>query len=240
MIEKDQRFEPILQQLSDLSHNRLKYIIGDARIILSQPSLVEKFCKENFSFSWPPSRIQFIGNLPFQIATILLIQWLHMMYPKTIANTTWIDSPDIDVILTLMFQKELAERITCPLPANINASKVGRLTFVTQFICEARLLFHINRNQFCPKPNVDASLIQLSKKNFDYQREVSLIELEKVCKFLFLERRKTINTLLKRLPKYDLLIKQFDSTSISLLDRRAEQLDMKQMILMTKILSSYI
>lgn len=235
-IEKDKRFEPILQQLSQLSQGRLKYLIGDAQILLSRPLFIQKFCSENFSFSWPPSKIQLVGNLPFQIATVLLIQWLHIMNSSDDNSMNWIGNPDIDVVLTLMFQKELAERITYPLSSIKSSTTVGRLTFITQFICEAKLLFHVDKNQFCPKPKVNASIIQLVKKSFEYQKSISLKDLEYACKFLFSERRKTINTLLKRLPKYDSIIKNIDYNVISILDKRPEQLNMSQMISLAKLL----
>lgn len=235
-IEKDKRFEPILQQLSQLSQGRLKYLIGDAQILLSKPSFIQKFCHENFSFSWPPSKIQLVGNLPFQIATVLLIQWLHMMNSSEDNNVNWIGNPDIDVVLTLMFQRELAERITFPLSSTKSSTTIGRLTFIAQFMCETKLLFHVDKNQFCPKPKVDASVIQLVKKNFEYQKNISLKDLEYACKFLFAERRKTINTLLKRLPKYDSIIKNIDYNIISILDKRPEQLNMDQMISLAKLL----
>ncbi len=98
---------------------------------------------------WPalvkgPAKV--VANLPYNIATPLLIGW--------ITGPQWFSS------LTLMFQKEVAERIA----AKPGGKDYGRLSVLCQHLCEVKKLFDVNRSAFTPPPKVTSSIVQLIPK----------------------------------------------------------------------------
>ena len=96
------------------------------------------------SFGNAPRRI--IANLPYNISTALLIRWL-----KQISN---IDQ------MTLMFQTEVVNRII----AQPSCRSYGRLSVITQWLCEPKLEFHIDKRAFVPPPKVGSSLLTLKAR----------------------------------------------------------------------------
>ena len=124
----------------------------------------------------PPRRI--VANLPYNIATTLLIQWL--------GNATAFDS------LTLMFQKEVAERIT----AQPGDSAFGRLSILTGWMADAAILFDIPPEAFVPAPKVTSSVVHirpLAAPRFACDRAA----LENVTRLAFGQRRKMLRASLK-------------------------------------------
>jgi 16S rRNA (adenine1518-N6/adenine1519-N6)-dimethyltransferase len=93
-----------------------------------------------------PAPRAIVANLPYNIGTPLLITWLA----QAAAFTS----------LTLMFQLEVAERV-CAIPST---PAYGRLSILTQWLCDATILMHIPANAFTPPPNVDSALIRLTPK----------------------------------------------------------------------------
>jgi dimethyladenosine transferase 1 len=262
-IEKDDRMDPILAQLSNLSKHRLQYIMGDALDLLDKPRQIQDFCRERFkSLSWPPRHIQIVGNLPFQVSSPLLIKLLRAMSHDSKsnegdANNGWLSDPNIMVTLTFMFQREVAERITAPLYSNENplignSKSIGRLSFMSNFVCDTRLLFHVHSGQFFPEPKVDASMIQLLKRKHSNERGVSFDDLEKVARLLFSERRKTIRNIVKRFHNAEnvlipSIIRELHDNERNvniegrhhLLELRPQDLSMDQMIHLTHLIKTH-
>jgi len=126
----------------------------------------------------PPRRI--VANLPYNVGTHLLIGWLHA-----------IDGFDS---LTLMFQKEVAARLT----AQPGGRDYGRLSVLAQYQAEVRALFDIPARAFTPSPKVDSTLVRFVKRGV---REPipGLDRLETVTAAAFGQRRKMLRASLKSL-----------------------------------------
>jgi 16S rRNA (adenine1518-N6/adenine1519-N6)-dimethyltransferase len=126
-----------------------------------------------------PAKI--VANLPYNIATPLLIGWLSVdPWPP------WFSS------LTLMFQKEVAERIA----AKAGADAYGRLSVISQWRCEAKKLFDVNRSAFTPPPKITSSIVQLIPRAV-CEPPCTLKNLERVTAAGFGQRRKMLRSSLK-------------------------------------------
>lgn len=128
-IERDQRCRAILADLASGYPGKLTAIEGDALQI------------DAGTLGAAPRRI--VANLPYNIGTELLLRWL-----KDIAAFE---------SLTLMFQTEVAQRITAP----PDTGAYGRLSVISQWLCETELLFHINPKAFVPAPQVQSTVVRL-------------------------------------------------------------------------------
>ncbi|KAF9410586.1 Dimethyladenosine transferase 1, mitochondrial, partial [Podila epigama] len=221
-VEKDSRFTATLQQLSEASDNRLQYILGDmltmdhARIFQKAATIPHVTSSEPQSstssesiqlpsdqvtghqenFNWAPlvdtnATIRLLGNLPFGIASPLLIQWLKMM-----ALRQGIFQGNNNVSMTLMFQKEVAERIV----AGPNNPHRGRLSVMAQSICDVKMAYRLSAGAFVPKPKVDAAVIHFERKK-EPLVPGSLDSLEDVARYYFNKRRKTVGHITNRLAK---------------------------------------
>jgi 16S rRNA (adenine1518-N6/adenine1519-N6)-dimethyltransferase len=118
-----------------------------------------------------PRRI--VANLPYNVGTELLLHWLARI--------------DAFESLTLMFQTEVAARLAAP----ANTKAYGRLSVLTQWLCEVELLFHINPRAFTPPPQVQSSVVHLIPRAAPLapaRRET----LERVTQAAFGQRRKML------------------------------------------------
>jgi len=123
-------------------------------------------------------KFKIIANLPYNIGTVLLIKWLKI-------------APKISS-MTLMLQKEVVERII----AKPNTKHYGRLAVMTNFLCDSKMLFTVNRSVFIPPPKVTSAILHLvpyEKPLFDVEFE----KLEMVVAGAFNQRRKMIRSSLK-------------------------------------------
>jgi 16S rRNA (adenine1518-N6/adenine1519-N6)-dimethyltransferase len=126
-----------------------------------------------------PAKI--VANLPYNIATPLLIGWLSVEpWPP------WFSS------LTLMFQKEVAMRIV----AKPGTEHYGRLSVISQWRCTAAKLFDVNRNAFTPPPKITSSIVQLVPR-LVCEPPCTLAALERVTAAGFGQRRKMLRQSLK-------------------------------------------
>ncbi|KAG0078779.1 Dimethyladenosine transferase 1, mitochondrial [Linnemannia elongata] len=227
VVEKDSRFVPTLQQLSEASDQRLKFIMGDMleldhaeifKTALSIPNafpvvstledeseqVQEQDQEQNSiasgSSSWPAmdtnnSTIRLLGNLPFGVASPLLIQWLKMMSLRQ-----GIFHANNKVSMTLMFQKEVAERIVAP----PNHPQRSRLSVMAQALCDVKMAYKLSAGVFVPKPKVDAAVVHFEKKAEPLMpgtSKGSLEKLEDVARFYFNKRRKTMGHNTNRMAK---------------------------------------
>lgn len=152
--------------------------------------------------------ITVIANLPYNIATELLCKWLDKI---SLFNS-----------LTLMFQKELAQRIA----ANHGNKKYGRLSVIAGLLCSVRYLFDVPKELFFPIPKVDSAVIQLIPYNKPLFA-VDINSLKEVLHILFCHRRKMISTILRD--------KLYNIEEIKGIDMnlRPEQLSIKQLCELT-------
>ncbi len=177
-IEKDLRCLAALAELADASDGRLHVMEADA--------LETRFTELGDA----PRHI--VANLPYNIATPLLIGWLSNIAEDPRA----LDS------LTLMFQQEVAER----LHAAPGTKTYGRLSVLTQWLCDCRPLFLIAPSAFVPPPKVTSAVVQLVPLA-EPRAAAKLPTLERVTAAAFGQRRKTLRQALKPLdvPAQELL-----------------------------------
>ena len=162
-IEKDKTTAPILSQITDASNGRLSVIYDDAlRVNFSDLGLHE---------------YAICANLPYNVGTQLLIGWL-----EKIANGEKIKS------LTLMFQREVAQRIT----ATPNTEHYGRLAVLASLIADSKILFDVPNTAFVPRPRVQSAVIQIIPNSDKIERIRDLSKIEKITAALFGMRRKMI------------------------------------------------
>jgi 16S rRNA (adenine1518-N6/adenine1519-N6)-dimethyltransferase len=127
-------------------------------------------------------RARIIANLPYNIATALLVGWLTLEpWPP------WYDR------LTLMFQREVAERIT----ARPGTKSYGRLSVLAGWRSEARILFDIAASAFVPAPKVTSSLVELVPRAAPLACDATA--LQQVTQAAFGQRRKMLRQSLKSL-----------------------------------------
>jgi 16S rRNA (adenine1518-N6/adenine1519-N6)-dimethyltransferase len=131
----------------------------------------------------PGERAMVIANLPYNVATPLLIKWLTVGgWPP------WYDS------LTLMFQREVAERIVA-VPGD---SAYGRLSVISQWRAAPKILFDVNRSAFTPAPKVTSTVVRFSVLA-KARGEAEPRMIERVTGAAFGQRRKMLRSSLKSL-----------------------------------------
>ena len=168
-VERDERAIAALQEIAALYPGRLDIVSADALTFDPAPHL-------------PSTPARIIANLPYNIATALLIGWLSIEpWPP------WYDAA------VLMFQREVAERIV----AAPGSKDYGRLSVLVQWRCEARIMFDVNAAAFVPPPKVTSSLVRIVPRTAPLACERKL--LERVTQAAFGQRRKMLRQSLKSL-----------------------------------------
>ncbi len=169
-IEKDARCLPILQDIAAAHPGRLEVVAGDA---LAVDPLAHGLV--------PPIRI--CANLPYNVGTELLIRWL--------TPPVW---PPFWTSLTLMFQREVAERIV----AKPGGKAYGRLAILAQWRCEAKIVMDLPPQAFTPPPKVSSAVVHLTALPAPrYPADAKV--LERVVAAAFNQRRKMLRASLRAL-----------------------------------------
>ncbi len=172
-IEFDPRAIQALQDLKNVSGERFELVQADALTI------------DLVALSAPPRAI--VANLPYNISTTLLIGWLECIYKDADAFQS----------MTLMFQREVAERIT----AAHNSKSYGRLAVLSQWLCDVQIMFDVPASAFTPPPKVVSSIVKLTpKKNLKNKPDFKYVE--KITAAAFGQRRKMIRSSLKEYQPY--------------------------------------
>lgn len=201
-IERDRRCIAALQPLVEAAAGRLTLIEADALTV------------DVTALGPAPRRI--VANLPYNVATPLLIGWLDIL-------------PDLES-MTLMFQKEVAERLR----AGRGEEAYGRLSVIVQWLCAADLLFDIPPRAFTPPPKVTSSVVHLTPRPQPLApAEKSL--LEQVTAAAFGQRRKMLRQSLKTLGTDPLPLLAATGIDPTL---RAEQLSIVQFCALAEALRS--
>ena len=168
-IERDPRCLAALSEIADRYPERLTVIEGDALQFDATSHL-----------DGGPARV--VANLPYNVATALLVQWLTIdPWPP------WYDS------LTLMFQREVAERIA----AAPGSKTYGRLSVLAGWRSEARILFDVAPAAFVPPPKVTSSMVRIEPRAAPLPCDLRI--LERVTAAAFGQRRKMLRASLKSL-----------------------------------------
>ncbi|XP_055392028.1 dimethyladenosine transferase 1, mitochondrial isoform X3 [Bubalus kerabau] len=154
VVEKDSRFIPGLQMLSDAAPGKLRIVHGDVLTFK-----IERAFPESLKRQWEddPPNVHIIGNLPFSVSTPLIIKWLENVSqrngPFAYGRTQ----------MMLTFQKEVAERLT----ATTGSKQRSRLSIMAQYLCDVQHILTIPGQAFVPKPEIfddDAGENDLSNK----------------------------------------------------------------------------
>jgi len=168
-IEFDERAVRALQSLNEAAGDKLNLIHGDA-------------LKENLLRFGENDHRKIIANLPYNIATPLIIQWLHDIHKN---------EEGAYQSITIMVQKEVAQRMS----ATSHDKLYGRLSVLVQWLCNAHICFDVPPSAFVPPPKVTSSIIHLTpKKRND---DVAFSCIEKLTEMAFGQRRKMIRQTLK-------------------------------------------
>jgi len=168
-VERDARCLPALEEIAAAYPGRLQ-IISDDALELDEAGIL-------------PRGSRIAANLPYNVGTAILIKWL--------TAESW---PPVWASLTLMFQKEVAQRIT----ARPGTEHYGRLSVLAQWRCTAKLLFDVNRGAFVPPPSVTSSIVRLEPRAQPLA-PCALADLEKITAASFGQRRKMLRQSLKAL-----------------------------------------
>ena len=166
VVERDERCLPALAEIAAACPGRMEIVAGDALAL------------DLHTLGKAPRRI--VANLPYNIATALLLRWL--------------EHADAFASMTLMFQKEVAERLSAP----TGAPAYGRLSIAAQWRMEIRRLFDIDPRAFTPAPKVVSSVVQLVARKAPLA-PADPLALERVTAAAFGQRRKMLRSSLKAL-----------------------------------------
>jgi 16S rRNA (adenine1518-N6/adenine1519-N6)-dimethyltransferase len=166
VIERDERCLAALAEIAAAWPGRLEIVAGDA---LETPV---------HELGAPPRRI--CANLPYNVATPLLLGWLR--HASAFAG------------MTLMFQKEVADRLV----ARTGEEAYGRLAIATQWRAEVRRLFDVHRRAFTPPPKVDSTVVEIVRRTAPLAPADPDI-LERVTAAAFGQRRKMLRQSLRTL-----------------------------------------
>jgi 16S rRNA (adenine1518-N6/adenine1519-N6)-dimethyltransferase len=198
-IERDARCLPALEQIAAHWPGRLEVIEGDAMEIDLAPLL-----------SGP---VRIVANLPYNVGTALLVGWLQGPWPP------WWDS------LTLMFQREVAERIV----ARPGTKAYGRLSVLAGWRAEARIAFDVPAQAFTPPPKVTSSVVHIRPAAMPPGADPGV--LEQVTAAAFGQRRKMLRQSLKGVSADPLAL--LDRAGIDP-TRRAETLDIAEFLALAR------
>ena len=163
-VEKDARFLPLLGDLADASGGRLTVVRADA-LGMDEAALAG-------------GDAAIVANLPYNVGTPLLIKWLTGAFrPKA---------------MTLMFQKEVADRIV----AAPGGGAYGRLAIIAQALCEAETLMDLPARAFTPPPKVASAVVRLIPRAPRLADDL-IDALQTVTRAAFGQRRKMLRSALR-------------------------------------------
>ena len=205
-IERDRRCLPALADIQAAYPGRLQVLHDDA-LNVDYPAITEQ-------------KSMIVANLPYSIGTALLVKWLE--------SEPW---PPWYQRLTLMFQREVAERIT----AQPGSKAYGRLAILAQFRSQAEILFSLPPEAFTPAPKVASALISLEPLPVP-KFACDISTLSRLTATAFNQRRKMLRKSLAQIHKNpaELLERAgIDPT------RRAESLTIEEFCTLTKQLEQY-
>jgi 16S rRNA (adenine1518-N6/adenine1519-N6)-dimethyltransferase len=200
-VERDRRCIPALTELKELYGEKLEVIEGDALGI------------DEAARAGVGSHV--VANLPYNVGTALLLKWLSGNWPP------WWQS------LTLMFQKEVAERLV----AKADSDAYGRLSVAAQWRSSPRIAMVVNRSAFVPPPKVTSAVVHVVP--IDQPPGVQPKVLERLTEAAFGQRRKMLRSSLKQMPG---ALEAAESLGIDT-QRRAETVSVNEWVNLARALS---
>ena len=200
-VERDRRCIPALFELMDSFPERLAVVEEDALKI------------DERALAGEGARV--VANLPYNIGTALLLKWLAGPWPP------WWQS------LTLMFQKEVAERIVAAPGSDV----YGRLSVATQWRSKPEIAMSVNRSAFVPPPKVTSAVVHIVP--IDQPEGVDPRVIERLTEAAFGQRRKMMRSSLKSVPG---ALKAIQALGIDP-QRRAETVSVDEWVKLARALS---
>jgi 16S rRNA (adenine1518-N6/adenine1519-N6)-dimethyltransferase len=201
-IERDHRCIPALEELAAAYPGKLRLIEGDA-LEIDAPGLFE-------------GKPHIVSNLPYNVGTALLIGWLSSDWAP------WWQS------LTLMFQKEVAERIV----SEAGDDAYGRLAVLAQWRSTARIAMPVHRSAFTPPPKVMSAVVHIVPA--EMPEDVRMGTLERLTAAAFGQRRKMLRQSLKSVAG---ALEAAEAVGIDL-TRRAETVHVEEFIALARTLDA--
>ncbi len=198
VVEMDSRCIKIMEDLRPETDSPMNIINGDA---------LEFDIKENTS-----APRQIISNLPYNVSVPLLIKWLQEI--KNISA------------MTLMFQKEVAERIMAP----TRCKDYGRVSVIAQLTCQIDKLMDLNPECFTPAPKIWSSVLLFRPLNNAINKE-EIAKVEKITSLAFGQRRKMLRQSLKSLSGINEKLEKLEISSTC----RAEELTPQQFLDLSRL-----
>ena len=198
-VERDRRCIPALAELQAEFGDRLEVIEGDA-LKIDERAVA--------------TGAHVVANLPYNVGTALLLKWLSGPWPP------WWRS------LTLMFQKEVADRIV----AAPGSKDYGRLSILSQWRATPRIAMNVNRAAFVPPPKVTSAVVHIEPR--EAPAGVRQETLERLTEAAFGQRRKMLRQSLKAGPG---ALEALDALGIDA-QRRAETVSVGEFVALAKLL----
>jgi len=199
-VERDRRCIPALAELQQTFGDRLTVVEADA-LRIDEPAVAG-------------NGAHVVANLPYNVGTALLLKWLGGDWPP------WWRS------LTLMFQKEVAERLVAP----SDSSAYGRLSIAAQWRSRPRLAMTVNRSAFVPPPKVTSAVVHIVP--VEQPAGVDPKVMERLTEAAFGQRRKMLRSSLKKMPG---ALEAAERLGIDA-QRRAETLSIDEWIALARVL----
>jgi 16S rRNA (adenine1518-N6/adenine1519-N6)-dimethyltransferase len=199
-VERDRRFGPALAELAEEFPGKLEIHDADALKVNAA------------ELAGQGARI--VANLPYNVGTALLLRWLTVEWPP------WWKS------LTLMFQKEVAERIV----ARPKDDAYGRLSILAQWRSNARIAMQVNRSAFVPPPKVASAVVHITPG--EAPAGVDPKRIEQLTEAAFGQRRKMLRSSLKSVPGAIAALQQLGIDP----ERRAETLQVEDYVALARAL----
>jgi len=200
-VERDARCLPALEEIARAWPGKLDIISADA-MAMDEAALL-------------PQGARIAANLPYNVGTALLLRWLGDPWPP------WWSS------LTLMFQREVAERIV----AKPGSEHYGRLSIAAQWRSAPRIAMAVHRSSFVPPPKVASAVVHISPAT--EPKGVDLTVLERLTGAAFGQRRKMLRSSLKAVPG---ALETLESLGIDA-ERRAETVSVDEFVALARALS---
>lgn len=201
-VERDRRCIPALNELEQQFGGRLRLLQGDA-LYVDEPAELG-------------GHAHVVANLPYNIGTALLLRWL--------AAEPW---PPWWRSLTLMFQREVADRIV----AAAGSEAYGRLSVAAQWRSQARIAMTLGRSAFVPPPKVSSAVVHIVPK--PAPEGVAPKVIERLTEAAFGQRRKMLRSSLKAVPEALAAMQELGIDS----ERRAETLSVAEWTALARALS---
>ena len=197
-IEKDEELKPFLINIQKRYPDIFKIIFQDA--------LTYEYSKIK------DQKIFLVANLPYNIATTLVIKWLrHIKKFESII---------------IMVQREVADRLS----AEVSTKFYGRTSVLVQLHSDVKKIFDVSPDNFYPKPKVNSSIIELSPKsnlNFNYEN------IDKLLKICFAQRRKKLKNNLSKISHSNL--RKIINSGVDL-NLRPQNISIDNYLMMSKLL----